>query len=234
MACAAACCLDRDAALAPPVPAAAQSCFIRGCNVPAPVLLDGALYNDPPWAAPLDPETTIAAIPPGASMKGMFLAAMVARAAEAGVALPSARARYTPFHWYPLAEHCTLLVEAARGIWPQEPLRQGLRRLGRGAAPALMSSTLGRVMVGVAEGPAGVVNEMAKAFSLVAQPGSIELTQSGPTHAIVELRDIHFFADSHHVGVYEGALRFAQAREPSVTMRWLGPANLALCCRWSA
>lgn len=201
--------------------------------VSGPVLLDGALYDAPPWSLPLDAEATIALVPPDAVMKGMFLAAMVARAAEAGVSLPSARARYTAFQWYPLAEHCRLLVEAARGIWPNEPLRQGLRRLGRGAAPALVGSTLGRVMVGAVDGPASVVNEMAKAFSLVAQPGSVTMTSSGPTHAIVELRDIHFFADSHHVGVYEGALRFANAREPSVSIRRIGPAHLALGCQWS-
>ena len=123
-----------------------------------------------------------------------------------------------------------LLVEMAHAVWPDEPLRQGLRRIGRGAAPALVGSTLGKVMVGSAIGPAQVVNEMAKAYMLLAQPGTITVAEDEPGRMVVALRDVCFFLDSHHVGVYEGALRFAGAEDARVTVRLRGPAGMDLLC----
>ena len=189
-----------------------------------------APFHEPPWHAPLDPAEVLAGLPDTAQMKGMFLSAIVARASEAGAVLPSARARYTAFQWYPLREHCALLVEMAHAVWPGEPLRQGLRRIGRGAAPALVGSTLGKVMVGSAIGPAQVVNEMAKAYMLLAQPGTISVVEEGVGRMVVALRDVCFFLDSHHVGVYEGALRFAEAVEPRVRIRMRAPAEMDLLC----
>lgn len=189
-------------------------------------------FGEPPWSAPLDADESLAALPDGAQMKGMFLAAIVARATDAGVTLPSARPRYTAFQWYPLREHCALLIELARAVWPNEPLRQGLRRIGRGAAPALVGSTLGKVMVGSAIGPAQVVREMAKAYMLLAQPGTIAVVEDTPGRMVIALRDVCFFVDSHHVGVYEGALRFAEARQPTVRIRRVGPNDLDLLCEW--
>lgn len=189
-------------------------------------------FGEPPWHAPLDSDESLAALPEDAQMKGMFLAAIVARATEAGVVLSSARPRYTAFQWYPLREHCALLTELSRAVWPNEPLRQGLRRIGRGAAPALVGSTLGKVMVGSAIGPAQVVSEMAKAYMLLARPGTIAVVEDSPGRMEISLRDVCFFLDSHHVGVYEGALRFARAVDPKVQIRMRGPHDLDLLCEW--
>lgn len=189
-------------------------------------------FVDPPWDAPLDPALVIARAPPNASMRGMMLSAIVARAEAERIRLPSARRRYLPFEPYPLGEHCQLLVELARAVWPHEPLRQGLRRIGRGAAQALVGSTIGRVMVGSAEDVQGVLREMAKSFSIIAQPGTIELVESGPAHAVLALRDIHFFLDSHHVGVYEGALRFGKAPDARVRVCSISPSDADFLCEW--
>lgn len=190
-------------------------------------------FEDPPWDAPLDPEAVIAALPPESAMRGMFLTAMVERAQQVGVMLPSARDRYLPFEPYPLWEHCRILVELARGVWPHEPLRQSLRRVGRGAAQALVASTIGRVTVGSAEGVQHVLHQMAKSFSVISQPGTITVVESEPGRAVLELRDIHFFLDCHHVGVYEGALRYAEAPDARVRIRARGPSDADFLCEWS-
>ncbi len=195
---------------------------------------DDRPFVDPPWGAPLDPEAVIARLPAEAAMRGMFLTAVVERARLQGKTLPSARDRYLPFEPYPLWEHCRLLVELARAVWPDQPLRQGLRRIGRGAAKALVGSTLGRVTVGSAEGVQHVLHQMAKSFTVIAQPGTITVAETGAGRAILELRGIHFFLDCHHVGVYEGALRYAEAPDARVRIRTLGPSDADFLCEWTA
>ncbi|NIS29879.1 MAG: DUF2378 family protein, partial [Actinobacteria bacterium] len=167
----------------------------------------------------MDPELVIGEIPSDASMKGMFLDAVAQRARADGVALASARERYLPFQWYPLREHAQLMVEAARGVWPDQTLRQGLRRLGRGGTQVLVGSTVGKVTVGAVDGVHEVLRQMGRSFSLVVRPGSIELEDHGPGYAVMALREVGWFADSHHVGVYEGLLRYAGVPQPRVRVR---------------
>ncbi|MCB9594422.1 MAG: DUF2378 family protein [Sandaracinaceae bacterium] len=191
-------------------------------------------FHEPAWDAPLDPDQVIELLPPRSTMKGMFLQAVAERARSAGVELPAARARYLPFESYPLREHCELLVEIARRVWPDQTLRQGLRRIGRGAPQVVTSTTLGRVTVGSVEGVHEVLRGMAKSFALFAEPGRIEVVEVGPGRALLELRDIAFFIDSHHVGVYEGTLRYAEVANPRVSIRNVSYKDADLLCEWDA
>jgi uncharacterized protein (TIGR02265 family) len=106
------------------------------------------VFVEPPWQAPLDAEAEIARIPEDATISGMFLAPLAVEAKRQGFTLPSARERYLPFKFYPLREHSRLLVETCERLFGDRPLRQALRKLGRGAPAALVSSTLGRVVLG--------------------------------------------------------------------------------------
>lgn len=165
-------------------------------------------------------------------MKGVYLDAIARAAREGGVTLPSARPRYVNFNPYPLREHCTLLVEAAQLRWPQRTLRHGLRSLGRGATGALLGSMLGRVTVGAVEGPLEVLRAMAKTYALLAEPGEVTVVESGPGRAVLALRDVPFFLDSHHVGVYEGALKFAGAIGVRVRVRPISSSAADFLCEW--
>jgi uncharacterized protein (TIGR02265 family) len=113
---------------------------------------DGRPFVEPPWDAALDATRAIAAVPTDATISGMFFAALVAGAKARNVSLPSARERYTPFHFYPVADLSRLLVEASDRFFPGRPLRQALRTLGRAGPAALLSSTLGKVTLGSTEG----------------------------------------------------------------------------------
>jgi hypothetical protein len=50
---------------------------------------------------------------------------------------------------------------------------------------------------------------MAKAYPLNARPSNVTVLETGPGRAVVRLEDVHYFLDSHHVGTFEGALKFA-------------------------
>jgi hypothetical protein len=126
-------------------------------------------WSEAPWHAPLDATAAVEAIPDDAMISGMFISAVIDAARGGGMTLPSARERYVAFRKYPLREHAQILVEAARAIWPALGLREGLRKLGRGAPRALVSSMVGRVVLGSVEGPLEILGAMARSYPIHAQ-----------------------------------------------------------------
>jgi uncharacterized protein (TIGR02265 family) len=178
-------------------------------------------------------EAEIARIPEAATISGMFLMPMAAEAARRGAPLPSARARYTRFTFYPLREHVQLMFEAAAVLFPGVPTRKAIRKLGRGAAPALLQSTLGKVVLASAVSPLDALQAMSKAYALNLRPGEASVIEHGPGFAILELREIHYLIDSNHVGAMEGLLR-PLGLQPEVRIHELGPAHAELLLTWTA
>ncbi len=166
-------------------------------------------YVEPPWSAPLDANAAIRAIPETATISGMFLTPLILEAKKKGYVLPSARDRYVPFQFYSLREHSRLLVETCERAYRDRPLRQALRKLGRGAPAALVASTLGKIVLGSVEGVEQVVTAMAKAYPLNARPSRVDVIEARPGRAVVRFEELHYFLDSHHVGAMEGVLNFA-------------------------
>lgn len=160
----------------------------------------------------MDAERVLRLVPESATMTGQFLSAVANVATSRGIQLSSARAKYTPFTSYPLREHCELLVETSRKVFPMLSLREGLRKLGRGAPQVLMQSVVGRVVFGSVEGPFDVLVALAKSYTLHMRPGQVDVLSENPTSAILRAREIYNFLDSHNVGVLEGALKHAAVR----------------------
>ncbi len=173
---------------------------------------DGRPFVDPPWEAFLDAEGAIAAISPDAKITGMFFVGLVSGAKARGVILPSARPRYVTFTFYPVAELARLLVEAAEQFYPKRPLRLGLRALGAYAPSAFLASMLGKVTLGSTDGVLAAVTAMAGAYELNVRPSRLSVLDSGSNWAIVQLDQVQYFLDSHHVGVFEGTMRYAGAK----------------------
>ena len=188
-------------------------------------------FVEPPWNAPLDVDAVLRNLPAAATISGMFIAALVQEAKRVGVTLPSARDRYVAFRFYPLIEHVQVLVETAQRVYPGVALRQALRKLGRGAPNALVGSTLGKVVLATAAGPHEVIEAMAKAYPLNARPSVVTVVDRGPQRAVVRLEEVHYFADSHHVGAFEGALKYAGVKG-RVLMSSRGKAAVDLLLEW--
>jgi len=190
-------------------------------------------FIEPPWHLPLDVELALESVPENATISGMFVAPLIAEAKRRGRKLPSARDRYLPFAFYPLREHARLLIETCEARFTELPLRQALRKLGRGAPTALMSSTLGKVMLGSVESPPDIIAAMARAYPLNARPTRVSVPVMERGRAIVSMEEIHYFLDSHHVGVFEGVLKFAGVRGAVlIDVRGRGAADLLLT--WEA
>ena len=193
---------------------------------------DGRPFVEPPWSAPLDVERAIAALPGDTKISGMFLLAIVAGAKARGLVLPSARERYVAFNFYPVTDHGRLLVEAAQRFFPDRPIRQALRALGRAAPDAFLSSTLGRVTLGSTEGVHAAIAAMASAYELNLRPCRVAMTTSGSQWAVVRLEKVPYFIDSHHPGTFEGTLRFAGVKG-SVLVAVRSPASADLLISWT-
>ncbi len=190
-------------------------------------------WNDPPWRSPLDAEAVLASLPSSATISGIFLQAVCDLAKSRGVTLLSARESYVGFRPYLLRDHATLMVEAARAVWPKESLREGLRRQGRGSPGALVKSMIGRVVLGSAEGPIEVLHAMARSYALHTKPARIDILDATPGRAIVRATDVLYFLDSHHVGVFEGVLRYAQVESARVRIHRYYESEADLLCEWT-
>jgi len=190
-------------------------------------------FHDPPWSAPLDVAACLAAIPDDATVKGLFLLPMVAEAQRLGVVLPGARERYLPFSDYPLTEHATLLVEAARVLFPDASMREGLRKLGRAAQRAFRETTIGKVIWSTAEHLHGALDSVAKGYALTSFPSRVAVVEKGPGVAHVRFEEVHYFIDSHHVGIFEGVMRACGVRG-SVRVRLDSPSSGEFLLTWAS
>jgi uncharacterized protein (TIGR02265 family) len=176
-------------------------------------------FVDPPWGAPVDVPRILRQIPETGQVAGVFLQPLADGARRCNVTLPSARERYRHFAFYPMREHVQLMVEAAPVLFPNRPLRSVLCKLGRLAPRSLLESTIGKVMLGSAGDVEMVLGAMVKTYPLHIKPSQVELVECRPGSAVVRLSEIHYFLDSHHVGCFEGALRFAGMKQGKVRIR---------------
>lgn len=166
-------------------------------------------FVDPPWDAPLDVERILATIPAEAKIAGMFYLAVIEAAKRRGVTLPLARERYLPFNFYSVSEFARLLLTAAELFHPGLPLRRALRALGVQGPKAFIASTLGKVTLGAAQGVHEVVSAIAKTYEINIRPSRCLILESKPSSMVLSLEDVHYFLDTHHVGVFEGTLSHA-------------------------
>jgi uncharacterized protein (TIGR02265 family) len=139
----------------------------------------------------------------------MNAATIVEDARSRGKTLAMPRERYLPFGFYPLQEYVKLLLDACALLYPTRPTRIGLRSMGRAGPAALLSSTLGRVLLGSVHGVHDILEAVLKTYPINVRPSHAAIVERSDRHAVVHLRDVHFFLDCHHVGVLEGTLRHA-------------------------
>lgn len=188
-------------------------------------------FKDPEWDAPLDVEREIESMPADAQIRGMFILPMVAELRRLPLGSVAMRDRYLPFEFYPLREHARLLIDGCKQLFPKQPIRLGLRKLGRGAPMAFTTSTLGRVVLQSVEGVVAVASALAKGYELSLKPGRAQVEVVGPRGLIVRFDEIYYFLDSHHVGAFEGAAKHAGERARVRVLRH-GHGSASLLVEW--
>jgi uncharacterized protein (TIGR02265 family) len=188
-------------------------------------------FMEPSWTAPLDTASAIQAMPAETTISGMFFEATAAAARQANATLPSALPRYVAFRFYPARDFMRLLVEAAPALFPEDPIRIALRKMGRAAPYNLLSSTVGKVVLGPAQGVHAILDTISKTYPINMRPSAASVIERGERFAVVRFSDVYSFLDCHHVGVLEGTMRYAGVRG-SVRIRPMGRGAMDCFCSW--
>jgi uncharacterized protein (TIGR02265 family) len=169
-------------------------------------------FVEPPWNEPIDAAAVIRSVPQNALIRGYMTMPMIAVAKGRDPAWTGPRERYLPFNFYSLREHVEIMVALARAVYPDLPLREALRKLGRGAPNALLTTTVGKVTMGAAAGVQNLVEAFASGYEVSVRPCTAQIVSHGSRHVIVSLATAPYFLDCHHVGAWEGVLKYAGVR----------------------
>jgi uncharacterized protein (TIGR02265 family) len=186
----------------------------------------------PDISAPIDVAAQKRLVQPGATVKGMQLAALVAECKRRGA--PIAGRRYIPFRDYPGEEIVDLLALAAERAWPDVPRREGLRRLGRVAYPTLRESLVGRVVFGaLGRDIKAIWRLVSKGYALSNNSGTATVLELGEDEVVLRLEGMYSWIDAWHVGIIEGGVGIYDL-VPDVMIDKTGPTSADFWVRWTA
>lgn len=192
-----------------------------------------ARYLPPALTTPLDLGAHLALAPKHGRVKGMFFRRVVDET-KARTGKPLDGRPYFSFSDYPLADWLTLLHDAAAYAHPREPVREGLRRLGRSMYPAFADSTVGKVIFSVASGSLmRALPLYPKIWSVISNHGTAEIDELRPGRVVVRLRHVWDFVDCFQVGALEGGMAFFGV-EADVKVAVLGACDADYEVCWPA
>jgi uncharacterized protein (TIGR02265 family) len=188
-------------------------------------------FVEPDWKAPVDVAAAVNAAPTNETVKGYLLQAVLEEAKKAGKAWPG-RAKYVGFKDYSIREHVETIAMGARVIYPELPIREGLRRLGRRAYPALLESLVGKVVFGaLGRDLESALKIVSRGYQISATKGSAQLLDVGSNHALIKIWDIWTWPDAYHVGIFEGALTIYD-KVGRIRVRLVQPTEAELQINW--
>jgi uncharacterized protein (TIGR02265 family) len=126
--------------------------------------------------------------------------------------------RWTPFLSYPLRDFMQLAVNAAGILHPNEPLAEGLRRVGWLVYPSFASTMAGRIVLfAFGEKLAHVIQATPRIFAVTVPGMEVTILDRGDRHARMRYQGVYCFADTFTRGLIEGCI-WCHGYEPKVTV----------------
>lgn len=187
-------------------------------------------FDVPDFHRPLDLDAELAAVSAASTTKGFMLDSIVSDLRERKLA-PADVGSFIGFKDYPTRDYMRLAVQAAGLMWPDLPLREGIRRVGQRAYPQMVSTLIGRVVFGVLGKEIGAITRMVhKAYAISGSHSRATLHGQTPTSSHIRLDDVAF-PDCLQVGAFEGVLVVC-GLEGEVRVKRLGPAAVELSTQW--
>lgn len=184
----------------------------------------------PDWKAPFDLQAHLRTLPAGATVKGMFLSSTIDTVRDRGGGLLTGE-KFTAFRDYPLGRTLELLVEGAPLVYPDRPLRDGMRRLARPAFPVFAESLVGRaVFAATGRDPRSVLGLASRAWRHATNTGKLESAPQDDTSTLVHVSEFHL-TEMVAVGIAEGVLE-ACGRRGVVARRMRSPTEVDFLIRW--
>jgi len=188
-------------------------------------------YVHPVLNAPLDLAAHLALSPRHGKVKGMFFRRVIDETRAVSGRVIASRS-YFPFSDYALSEWITLLHDAALYAYPHEPIRAGLRRLGRTMYATFVESMVGKVVFSVAAG--NVMQALPlypKIWSVVSNHGTAAVDELRPGRVVIRLRHVWDFVESFELGALEGGMSFFGV-DADVKVAVLGPSDADYEVTW--
>ena len=162
-------------------------------------------FGIPDFNAPLDIAALLAAVPSTATFKGTIAQSTIETLKRAGKPAPKS---YVVFRDYPMKELMELNVDAAKQLFPDQPLREGVRRLGRSVFPTFTQTLLGKVMYGVFGGnPSAVLKLANKSYDMTQNTGRVTTLATSSRSVTLRFSSTYTILSSYHYGILEGTLQ---------------------------
>lgn len=162
-------------------------------------------FRSPDFSRPVDVDAELARFAEGDTIKGVILGNVSDQLKAAGHDAP----KFTAFRDYPFHDYIRLLIEASQLLFPDEPVREGLRRIGHGHYAAFVDTTIGRVIFGVlGRNMAAVLKASPKGYRYSTNCARCSVVGVDKTEqrAVLRLAGVPLI-DCLQVGVYEGGVR---------------------------
>lgn len=217
---------------APPPPTVTSPRSLR-------VTTDDQGFRPPNLGASVDVAGHLAALPPGAMVKGMFFNDLLALAAklrtphELSLQAGIEERRYVAFRDYPLADNLRLTVAVAEAVHARLPLGEALERIGRRAPGIFLDSHIGRTVFGVlGRDPELLILHAPRAYRVIFGFGHVETERTGQGEFLVRVRGMPIFTETYQMGVLASVLELCRARaEVAVRMSGIADADVRLRLR---
>ncbi len=188
-------------------------------------------YHAPNHRAVLVVKAYHAACSPKATVKGFYPSAFLREARSNGHHFEG-YGPYRDFKDYPQQEAISLIAECARRLYPDEPLREGIRRIGWSVFSILLSTMIGKVVFGaLGDNIQAVVRMAPRGFEVSLTQGRCEVLRLAENEAELRVSDCHLFPDCFLVGVFEGTLAH-YGKDAQVTVRDATQSHCDYLVRW--
>lgn len=188
---------------------------------------------------PVDEDERVASVPQRFTTKGMYLADLMSRVEPAerervfaGLAKPPRGGVYQPFLPYPFFDAILWLHAVAKQEYPEAPLLEAMRLLGRDTVRVFLQSQAGRVVKELMSGPLGSLLRMPDMWKITDPECKVTAEAIEPCAVRYEIEGFPAWIDCGVIGTLEQVV-LHYGVEPTIEVDLRGPMLATLVVRWS-
>jgi len=184
---------------------------------------------DVPLSFPVDAESRFVRFPADFTIKGMFLARLLALAPRTALSAVSERLhnpavlkRCLPFADYPQVDYSRLAHVVAQELHKRLETAEAMRRLARRDIRTFAESQVGRILLALSGDASATLLKLPEMYRAALRGGSVQSTRVNAHTVQIRFKDFYGWLDCYPIGTIEGLVaHFAGSCELEVTMETL-------------